>query len=300
MYIIECYGITQDLHSNNYALVLKLKDCSLRSFLDKNYNSLTLKDKLYIIERICLGLDCIHNHNIIHRDLHLGNILYSINDKKRIEISISDFGFCKPAYENSSVPGKKIYGVMPYMAPEIWNGKEYTKESDIYSFGIIINEILSGSRPYQNVPHNINLALNICYGDRPNIRNGTPEPLKKLIQKCWDADIKNRPNTNQIYNMLRDFMYKKKDQGSYNFKEHTELYEKLQGSSHNMNDGTDGEVIMKDPPSKPQIFFSQAKYKSKFLNLPNLPAPVNSKSFMILKSGKFIYFSYFKYFAKNY
>ncbi len=209
-YVIECFGFTREPDTLNYALVLKLKDCSLRSHLDKNYNSLTLKDKLDIIIRICLGLDCIHNHNVIHRDFHLGNILYSsTNDKKKFEISISDFGFCKPAFEPLGPEDKKLYGVLSYMAPEIWARKGHIKKSDIYSFGIIINEIISGNRPYQNIQHNFNLAIGICHGSRPNIRPETPEPLKKLIQKC------------------QDFIYAKNDQGSYNFKKFTEQYEKL-------------------------------------------------------------------------
>ncbi|RIA84957.1 kinase-like domain-containing protein, partial [Glomus cerebriforme] len=122
---------------------------SLRSFLDQNFNLLTLKRKLSIIFSISSGLDIIHKINSIHKDLHLGNVLQSTNIDSVFSTCISDFGFCKPADEKSS---KKIYGVMPYMAPEILRGKEYTKKSDIYSLGIIMNEIISIIPPFNDEP----------------------------------------------------------------------------------------------------------------------------------------------------
>ncbi|EXX65018.1 uncharacterized protein OCT59_011225 [Rhizophagus irregularis] len=278
-YVVECFGITQEPSTLNYALVLKLKEGSLRSYLDKKYKVLTLKDKLDIISKICMGLDCVHNHNIIHRDLHLGNILYTDTDKKKLNISISDFGFCKPAFETSNLKEKnKLFGVMPYMAPEVWNGKGYTKKSDIYSFGIIINEIISGCRPYHNIPHDYRLAIEICRGLRPEIRSEIPEALKILINKCLDAIPENRPNTYQIYTMLQDFMYTKNDRGSYNFKKHTEQYEELKESSHIATI-----IITKDSPSGTREDVPQIKYKSKLLDFdfPKLPASINSDSFII-------------------
>ena len=85
---------------------------------------------------------------------------------------ISDFGFCKPADENSS---NNVYGVMPYMAPEILRGKEYAKESDVYLLGIVMNEIISIVPPFNKESHDEHLALDICRGKRPKIREETPE-----------------------------------------------------------------------------------------------------------------------------
>jgi hypothetical protein len=78
------------------------------------------------------------------------------------------------------------------------------------SFGIIINEIISGNKPYFDKPHDQYLAIDICLGSRPNIRTETPKPLKELIQKCWDAT---RSNTSQIFTMLQDFIFTKNMDG---------------------------------------------------------------------------------------
>src|SRR6266542_5004539 len=96
-----------------------------------------IKFSLYIIS----ALDKIHNENTVHRDLHSGNILYSQYQNK---FSISDFGFCGPADK----PSEKIYGNLPYIAPEVLVGKEHTFKSDIYSVGILMWEISSGQPPF--------------------------------------------------------------------------------------------------------------------------------------------------------
>src|SRR5437762_10702834 len=64
---------------------------------------------------------------------------------------------------------KKIHGVLPYISPEVLGGKTYTQSADIYSFGILSCEILSGLPPYHNVPHDEFLALKI-YQDRKSTR----------------------------------------------------------------------------------------------------------------------------------
>ncbi|CAI2198059.1 19081_t:CDS:1, partial [Funneliformis geosporum] len=89
----------------------------------------TKLDHLYDIAE---GLSAIHKTNIIHRDLHSGNIL--INDKNVSiynRIKIGDLGLSKSATEADV---NDTYGIIPYMAPEVLQGQKYTTASDIYSF----------------------------------------------------------------------------------------------------------------------------------------------------------------------
>ena len=75
----------------------------------------------------------IHEKNYIHHDLHSGNIFsYTIWISK-----IGDLGLCQQAVGKKDNPNK-IFGVIPYLAPEVLSKKPYIKESDIYSFGMII------------------------------------------------------------------------------------------------------------------------------------------------------------------
>ena len=60
-----------------------------------------------------------------------------------------------------------IYGVLPYITPEVLRGEPYTKAADIYSFGIMMWEMTSGVPAFHNISHDFNLSLDICRGNIP-------------------------------------------------------------------------------------------------------------------------------------
>ena len=136
----------------------------------------------------------IHDKNYIHRDLHSGNI-FSYDHYFSV---IGDFGLCQQMVDKKDNP-KKIYGVIPYVAPEILSKeKSYTKESDIYSFGMIMWEFTTGKKPFHDRPHDSYLILDILKGERPQITDDTPEFYAELMKKCWDHDPENRPIAAEI------------------------------------------------------------------------------------------------------
>src|SRR5205814_1674157 len=134
----------------------------------------------------CFRLQIIHNNNYIHRDFHSGNILLSCSEFSLPDQDwqIGDFGLSQPA--NNTLSNNEIYGVIPYIAPEIFNGAKFSKESDIYSLGMIMWELTTGCKPFANVEHNINLIYKIIDGKRPEITEDTPECFTDLMKKCWD------------------------------------------------------------------------------------------------------------------
>src|ERR1051325_7854845 len=142
--VVRCYGITKDPETNNFMMVMRyIRNGSLRQHLNNNFNSLSWKEKMHNLLRIADGLTNIHNQRLIHHDFHGGNILCS-----DARFYITDLGLCKPANEKISQDGnKKIYGVLPYVAPEVLRGKKYTQASDIYGFGIITYEVCTGLPP---------------------------------------------------------------------------------------------------------------------------------------------------------
>src|SRR6516162_3750776 len=99
----------------------------------------------------------LKTQKLIHRDFHCGNILSIYTDRS----SITDLGLCKPANKKSEETGKQIYGVLPYVAPEVLRGKEYTQASDIYGLGIIAYELCTGYPPYHDIVHDGSLAIRI-------------------------------------------------------------------------------------------------------------------------------------------
>src|SRR4051812_5413691 len=155
---------------------------NLRHYLSNKNKELTLLDKLGYLAKIAQGLKDIHSKNLVHRDFHSGNILKGLEQASCL---ITDLGLCKPVNEASQE--KKVFGVMPYVAPEVLNGKPYTQAADIYSFGIITYEVLSGLPPYYDRDHNLDLALKICDKKqqlRPKFQIKIPQLLEGLIQKC--------------------------------------------------------------------------------------------------------------------
>src|SRR5581483_7469602 len=209
-------------------------DTDLRKYITENHNNLTWKTKIKIIFEIIKALYRIHKEGSVHRDLHSGNILYS---REKNDWYISDLGFCGPADK----PLGSIYGNLSYIAPEVISGKEYTFASDIYSFAMLIWEILSGQPPFANFNEysDYELAMNIISGMRPKIGSEVPLKYKELMEQCWDADPTKRPNAE----VLRDILGKMHISYYQNENEEQKANNIVIGSNSNTKFGTSSRYI---------------------------------------------------------
>jgi serine/threonine protein kinase len=176
--VVKCFGISQDPQARNFLMVIDyIRKGNLRQYL--NNKKLGFYNKMKQLRAITKGLNSIHRQDLIHRDLHPGNVLISNNDI----CLITDFGLSRLIDEEDK--RGMIYGVLPYVAPEVLQSKSYTQASDIYSFGIVAYELLSDNPPYHDYPHDEPLAVWICQGLRPNLNNiAAPQLLKDLIKRC--------------------------------------------------------------------------------------------------------------------
>ncbi|RHZ67610.1 hypothetical protein Glove_300g17 [Diversispora epigaea] len=93
------------------------------------------------------------------------------------------------------------------MAPETLSRGEYTQASDIYSFGMIMLEVLTSYPPYYNVPHNTNLVMDICKGRKPEIKYKIPRFFKEIMEKCWNLEPSNRPTAKELRSQLVNYSY---------------------------------------------------------------------------------------------
>ena len=136
---------------------------------------LGLENTLYIISRICAGLDYSHNLkdlqgkplNIIHRDINPQNIFLTYEG----QVKIIDFGIAKAASHNSTTHEGLIKGKLAYMSPEQATGKTIDHRSDIFSSGIIFYELLAGRRMFEGETMQI----------YSQVREAKYEPLDKLV-----------------------------------------------------------------------------------------------------------------------
>ena len=145
-------GITKHPHTNLYAFVMwHYENGNLRSTLKAEQGNVKLSICIEHLFQISIGLRSIHEKGWIHRDLHSGNIL--VHGLVNGITSISDFGLCRPV-SNAKDKEDGKYGVIPYMAPELFNkDQSHTKESDIYALGIIMWELLTKQPAFQSRAH---------------------------------------------------------------------------------------------------------------------------------------------------
>src|SRR6266542_1324887 len=100
----------------------------------------------------------------------------------------------------------KIYGVMPYVAPEVLRGKPYIQAADIYSFGMIMYFVATRRQPFANCAHDEFLALDICHGIRPGINEQeVPNCYIELMKRCWDSNPNNRPSAVEAEGLINLF-----------------------------------------------------------------------------------------------
>jgi serine/threonine protein kinase len=110
---------------------------------------------------------------------------------------IGDLGLAISVSETDGI--KDVQGVMPFLAPELLSGHgSYSQATDVYAFGIIMWEISSHEKPFDDFNHDKYLALKILKGFRPTITDDTPPFYRDLMQKCWHADPTQRPTADEI------------------------------------------------------------------------------------------------------
>ncbi|GBC03435.1 hypothetical protein RclHR1_05120005 [Rhizophagus clarus] len=191
---VETYGITKD-STSNYMIVMKYYEKNLYQYLDRH--TLTWEDIIYILRETARCLIEIHNKGKIHKNLHGGNLF--IEDENPLNVRIGDVSLYGPCYDHET---NQIYGVLPYIAPEVLRGEDYTTASDIYSFGVIMNILVTRKRPWYNRAHNINLAKDICDDKRLEIPNYTPSFYAELMRRCWNNVPGERPSAIELHGKL--------------------------------------------------------------------------------------------------
>eukprot|EP01083_Nonionella_stella_P172987 595283_1 len=168
---------------------------------------------LLILQKAAAGLKFLHSYELVHRDIACRNILLGKIQNNRIESStqvrISDFGLTRQVNMDSDAQRtQSSFGPLKWMAPESIKHKTYSKQSDVYMFGITMWEIFYGIEPYSDV-NAANVAINVVKKhERPQIvdclmQNAEmADGYKKLMTQCWAHDAKRRPSFTEITDIL--------------------------------------------------------------------------------------------------
>ncbi|CAG8765034.1 45361_t:CDS:2, partial [Gigaspora margarita] len=264
------YGVTKDPSTSQYMFVMRYApQGDLRRFLQKNFDKLTLENKLTIAQSICIELQNIHAKGWVHGDLHGGNILL-LNEE---DAFISDFGLCRPTNETHMLE-KKIYGVIPNIAPEILRFQSpYSQAGDIYSLGIILWELVCGIPAFSNRAHCVNLITDICNGLRPKTCHFAPPIYNDLLKKCWNQNPSKRPSINAVIDCIQLLRTKEFTLDEYESKYYLkkQYYESMSVELKQVFENSDKATkiynIMKWKPDAP--IHPEAVYKSRMISVSN-------------------------------
>ncbi|XP_024966202.1 serine/threonine-protein kinase STY13-like isoform X2 [Cynara cardunculus var. scolymus] len=173
------------------------KGGSVRQFLTKRQNrSVPLKLAVKQALDVAKGMEYVHGLGLIHRDLKSDNLLISA-DKS---IKIADFGVARIEVQTEGMTPET--GTYRWMAPEMIQHRSYTQKVDVYSFGIVLWELITGMLPFQNMTAVQAAFAVVNKGVRPTIPHDCLPVLSEIMTRCWDGNEDVRPPFTQIVRML--------------------------------------------------------------------------------------------------
>ena len=179
-------------HGLPYMVMEYVDGPDLKEYIRTN-SPLNLGNIIKIMDQILSAMSLAHKHNVIHRDLKPQNILMD----KHGNIKIADFGIAVALNQNSVTQTNSAIGSVHYMSPEQTRGGLVTKQSDIYSLGIILYELITGNVPF-NGDSAVSIALKHAQEPIPSIRKqdpNIPQPLENVVLKATAKDPRDRYNS---------------------------------------------------------------------------------------------------------
>ena len=175
-----------------------MKGGSVLLFLHK-HAPLKLAQLVKLSTGVALGMDYLHKVNVVHRDLKTANLLMDENEV----VKVADFGVARVKCKDGSNMTAET-GTYRWMAPEVISHQYYNQKCDVFSYGILLWELLSGGDiPYSGYTP-LQAAVGVVQrGLRPTIPPSCHPVMAQVMQYCWQPDPNARPEFEQIVELLK-------------------------------------------------------------------------------------------------
>ncbi|SPN79254.1 5'-nucleotidase/apyrase [Brazilian cedratvirus IHUMI] len=179
-------------------IVMELvKKGSLRNVLLDHSIKLPWNLRIFLLKGAAMGLKYLHDNDIVHRDVKSSNLLVD----EYWNVKVADFGFATMIKEQATMTK---CGTPAWSAPEILLNKKYNEKADVYSFGIVMWEVLTRSTPYPN-KNPFSLGVDVIKGERPSIPQDGDARFIEFMQRCWSEKAKERPSMEKIVMFLNSY-----------------------------------------------------------------------------------------------
>ena len=198
--IVEVYDVGED--NGQYYIVMEYINGKHLKNLLKKRGKLTVPETIDIMSQIASGLSVAHDQYLIHRDIKPQNIMILENGL----VKITDFGIAMAMNSTQLTQTNSVMGSVHYLPPEQASGKGASLQSDIYSMGILMYELLTGKLPYHG-DNAVEIALKHLKEPLPSIREeipSIPQSVENIIIKATAKNPKNRYNdAKEMYEDLK-------------------------------------------------------------------------------------------------
>eukprot|EP01114_Cavostelium_apophysatum_P014364 TRINITY_DN3705_c0_g1_i1.p1 TRINITY_DN3705_c0_g1~~TRINITY_DN3705_c0_g1_i1.p1 ORF type:complete len:636 (+),score=121.08 TRINITY_DN3705_c0_g1_i1:92-1999(+) len=176
---------------------------SLHRILHDPHAVLDWEIKLKVSIDVCRGMNYLHKCEpiIIHRDLKSHNLLVDENFK----VKVSDFGLATLVTTQSS-GSMTACGTPAYTAPEVLRNERYDTSADVFSFGVVLWELVTRKEPHKGIPPFQVVYLVGTQGKRLTIPSTCPPSITQIIQECWRDEPSERPTFEELTAALEDLL----------------------------------------------------------------------------------------------
>ena len=183
------------------AIVMEYLPQNLHDYLIENRGRLESQQMIDFAYDIARGMEYLHRNSIIHRDLKSFNILLDEN----LNVKIADFGIARVKTNTSTMT---TTGTIAWTAPEILRHEAYNEKSDVYSYAIVLWEILSeGEIPFDDEFQSpMEAGIAVATGQiRPRLPRDSDPNWVSLIERCWKEDPSARPSFTELMDQIKKF-----------------------------------------------------------------------------------------------